>query len=170
MVALEILRRFWKPLLALLIVVLAVWRVVTAIADYGDRKYTEGYDKREAEYADVRAEQAASQAKNEERREVRTNELVTDLGEKLDAIDARPAGPPVWMCPQLTGVPADTRPASEDSPASAHEASQGESAGAIRDIGPGTRTILDDGDSAIEQLTALQQWVTRECLRPPSTN
>lgn len=169
-VILSFLKAYWKPIALALIVLAAVWSVHSAITNYGQARYDAGYATREAEYAAARQKQADQQIKDAEKREVRNNELVADLGQKLDAIAARPAGKPVWMCPPPARVPAAPGPATADSTASAHEAEAGKPAGAVRDIGPGTRAILDDGDAGLEELATLQAWVVRECLRPPSTN
>jgi len=168
MVLLTLLKTFWKPLLAFAVVALLVWQVWSAVRDYGQERYDAGYSTRSAEYKAAEDKQKDQHIINVEKREVRTNELVTDLGQKLDAIAARPVGKPVWMCPQPASVSTNPGPAPDVSTSRADEEAQSRPPGQVRDIGPGTRDILDDGDSAIEQLTSLQAWVTRECLRPPT--
>lgn len=168
MVALALLKAYWKQIALLVLVGLLVWRVWSAITSYGQEQYTAGYDRRESEYAAAKEKQRVDHIAEMKRQEKVSNEIVTDLQSKLDAINDRPPGKPVWMCKQPASVPGTTGPAPHVNSPGADEETQSGSSQQVRDIGPGTRAILDDGDAAIEELNALQDWTVSNCLAPAS--
>lgn len=157
-------KRWWKPIALVLVAGAVVWYVWSSITTYGQERYDAGFANRDAQYKDELQKLQAQYVKQVETLQRTNHELSTTYASELAAIRDRPAGKPVWMCDApASGVP--KAPGAGSTAGTDGTSAQGLPEAPRRDIGPFLYGEADDADALAAQLSTLQEWVDRVCVK-----